>query len=102
MCTWYNKLVLILINASQVSLPTTCSRENSKVIPGWNELVKPKLDSSLLWHNIWVDNGRPCNGLVVNIIRRITAQYYHEIKYAHKDFINIRNKRMVEAITTNN
>ena len=102
LCAWYIKLVNMLLNASKVSLPTAGSKENTKVIPGWNELVKPKLDSSLFWHKIWVDSGRPRNGLVADIMRRTRAQYHHAVKYAHKNINEIRNKRMAEAISTNN
>ena len=102
LCTWYNILILILLNASKVSLPITTSKENSKVIPGWNELVKPKLDSSLLWHKIWVDSGLPRDGLIADIMRRTRAQYHYAIKHCHKNYNDIRNKRMAEVISSNN
>ena len=92
LCAWYIKLVNILLNASKVSLPTAGSKENTKVIPGWNELVKPKLDSSLFWHKIWVDSGRPRNGLVADIMRRTRAQYHHAVKYAYKNINEVRNR----------
>ena len=37
---------------------------SSKVIPGWNEHVQAQQDTSLFWHDIWVQCGRPHNGEV--------------------------------------
>ena len=102
LCSWYNELVKVLLTASQISLPTTSNTEKRKVIPGWNELVKPKLENSLYWHNEWVNLNRPSHGLVADNMRRSRAQYHYAIRYAHRDYNNIRNKRMAEAVSNNN
>ena len=102
LCSWYNYLVNILLTASKESLPTTSFRENIKIIPGWNEIVKPKLEASLFWHNEWVNINRPRQGLVADNMRRARAQYHYAIRQVHRDNNDIRNKRMAEAISTNN
>ena len=40
------------------------------MIPGWNERVQAQHDTSLFWHDIWVQCGRPHNGEVADIMRR--------------------------------
>ena len=80
----------------------TENKQKPKTIPGWNEYVKPKLEASLFWHNIWKDCGRPRQGNVADIMRRTRAQYHHSIKYARKEYKIIRNVRMAEANSCNN
>ena len=57
--SWYNEIVRILLDSSAASLPMTGNKQNPKTVPGWNEFVKPKLETSLFWHNIWKDCDRP-------------------------------------------
>ena len=56
--------------------------------------MKPKLETSLFWHKYWKDCGRPRQGDVADMMRRTRAQYHHAIKYAQKEYNNIRNARM--------
>ena len=98
---WYNEVVKIILDASKTSLPMTGNKQKPKTVPGWNEYVKPKLETSLFWHNIWKDCGRPRQGHVAEIMRRTRAQYHHSIKYAQKEHNNIRNTKMAEAISCN-
>ena len=70
-------------------------------MPGWNEYVKPKLKTLIIWHNHWKECGCPRNGEVADMMRRTRAQYHHAIKYVHRDCDNIRNEKMVEAIAGN-
>jgi hypothetical protein len=47
----------------------------SKRVPGWNERVEHKRQISLFWHGLWVDCGRPRNGVVADCMRRTRANY---------------------------
>ena len=67
---WFNKIAKIILDSSNTSLPMTGNKQKPKTIPGWNEYVKPKLEASLFWHNIWKDCGRPRHGNVADIMRR--------------------------------
>ena len=98
---WYNRIVKILLDTSETSLPMTGNKQKPKTLPGWNEHVKPKLETSLFWHNIWKDCGRPRQGEVASIMRRTRAQYHRSVKHAQKEYHNIRNTRMAEAISCN-
>ena len=99
--SWYNEVVKILKDAADRTLPMTGNKDKPKTVPGWNEYVKPKLETSLFWHNIWKDCGRPREGNVADIMRRTRAQYHHAVKYAQRECNNIRNKKMAEAISRN-
>ena len=98
---WFTEVIKILLDASEISLPMTGNKHKPKTIPGWNEYVKPKLETSLFWHNIWIECGRPRQGNVADIMRRTRAQYHHAVKYARKEYNNTRNTRMAEAISRN-
>ena len=51
----YNNIVHWCIFASNTTLPMTSDRlhTDNKLIPGWNEHVQRRHDTSLLWHDIW-------------------------------------------------
>ena len=99
--SWFDEIVKIILDSSATSLPMTGNKQNPKTVPGWNEFVKPKLETSLFWHNIWKDCGRPRQGSVADVMRRTRAQYHHAVKYAQKEINNIRNARLAEAISRN-
>ena len=64
----YNYVVNSCIVASDMCLPKTgVTKGSSKVIPGWNEHVQTQQDTSLFWHDIWVQCGRPHNGEVADM-----------------------------------
>jgi hypothetical protein len=54
------------------------------VVPGWNEFVAPIRDKSILWQDIWVECGRPHDGVVASIMRRTEASYHYAVRYAKK------------------
>merc|ERR1739842_294014 len=73
-----------------------------KVVPGWNENVRPFFEKSLFWHDIWVQNGKPRGGEVANIMRLTRARYHYAIRNSIKSNIKIRNDKMAEAVSLNN
>ena len=99
----YDSIIEICDDASNKYLPKTGDRQTNKnSIPGWNEKVKPYLDKSLFWHEIWVQCGKPNQGEVARIRRMTRARYHLAIKSALKSHIQIRNEKMGEAISSNN
>ena len=99
----YNSIINILNEASNKFLPKTGDNSTSKnIIPGWNERVKPYLDKSLFWHEIWVQCGRKPQGEVALIRRTTRARYHLAIKSALRNQTQIRNEKMGEAISSNN
>ena len=99
----YNTVVNSCIVASDMCLPKTgAKKRSSKVIPGWNEHVQARHDTSLFWHDIWVQCGRPHNGEVADIMRRTRSRYHYAVKYVIKEETRIKSNRMAETINEGN
>ena len=71
-------------------------------MPGWNDHIKPLFEDSLLCHDIWVQNGKPRNGLIAQNMRITRARYHYAILNAIKDESRVRNDKMAEAISQKN
>ncbi len=64
---WCEALGVCCIEAGEICLPK-CRRKCVNK-PGWVEEVKSYKDASLLWHNIWVDDGEPEQGEVYDVVK---------------------------------
>ena len=96
-------LLIVALVASDMCLPKTgVTKGSSKVIPGWNEHVQPQQDTSLFWHSIWVQCGRPHNGEIADITRRTRSRYHYTVRYIIKEETGIKSNRMAEAISKGN
>jgi hypothetical protein len=51
-------------------------------IPGWFEHIQPYKNTATFWHNIWMDMGRPHDGMVAQIRRTTLAKYHQAIRTA--------------------
>ena len=81
---------------------TYIKQKTEKIIPGWNEHVKEHAEISKMWHEIWVQNGRPRVGYLANIRRKTRLKYHYAIRYIVKKETLLRNNKMAEAISDNN
>ena len=54
-----------------------------------------------MWHEIWVQNGRPRDGFIARIRRKTRLQYHYAIRYVVKENTRIQNSKMAEAISEN-
>ena len=52
------------LRAADMCIPKTSSRGSSGVVPGWTAEVEPVRQDSIFWHNMWVQCGRPRNGIL--------------------------------------
>ena len=46
----------------------------NNIVVGWNEYVSDHRKNALFWHEYWLDQGRPSEGLVSLIRRRTRAK----------------------------
>ena len=62
-------------------------------VPGWNEYVREKRESSMFWHERWKEQGRPRVGWLADMRRRTRSQYHLAVKAVkkNKDII-VKNK----------
>ena len=88
--------------ASGKTLPHTSQKKDVKIIPGWNEHVKEHAERASMWHNIWVNSGRPTHGYLANIRRKTRLKYHYTLRRVVKDNKIMRNEKMGEAISQNN
>jgi len=100
----YSQAIIQACLASSAStIPYTADRSNNandcnSTLPGWNEHVLPCRDKAIMWHNIWVDCGRPHDGIVADIMRRTRAVYHYAIRYVKRNRSDIIKQRFADAI----
>jgi len=70
-------------------------------MPGWNEYVAPLREKSILWHDIWVECGRPHDGIVASIMRRTRASYHYAVRCIKNNKLDIIKERFASAILDN-
>ena len=70
------------VSSAASTIPSTRPRGSCGNIPGWSAFVALLRDKSILWHNhnIWIDHGRPWDGVVANIMRTTRAKYHAAIR----------------------
>ena len=99
----YKSIIEICCRASDKWLPTSSSNvKKDKTLPGWNDHIKPLFEDSLLCHDIWVQNGKPREGLIAQNMRITRARYHYAIRNAINDENRVRNDKMAEAISQKN
>jgi len=54
--------------------------EKKKALAGWNEEVEPVRNEAMFWHGIWLDKGKPHQGIIADIRRRTRAKYKHAVR----------------------
>ena len=86
------------VTAAENAIPFSSPPALGGRIPGWNERAKPLREKSILWHNIWIECGRPRNGEVANVMRRTRAAYHNEIRKIRKDKENIVKQRVADSM----
>jgi Reverse transcriptase (RNA-dependent DNA polymerase) len=97
-----NALTDALLTAAASTIPHTSLKSNNRTIPGWTDIVQPRRDESLFWHGIWLDCGRPREGVVASIMRRTRAAYHYSIRHVNKEEYKIRKERIASNLLSNN
>jgi len=90
------------LSAADSTLPHTSRCGSEGRIPGWTEVVAPARDKSIMWHRIWVDCGRPRNGIVADIMRKTRTAYHYAIRKARRNADDIVNERFAEGLLGDN
>lgn len=73
-----------------------------KRLAGWSDHVKPFKERSIFWHDIWIDNGKPREGIVANLMRKARADYRKAVKYIKRNQDILSADRMANALIQNN
>ena len=64
--------------------------------------MKEHAENAKLWHDVWIQSGKPRHGDIANMKRKTRLKYHYAIRYVMKENIRIRNNKMGEAISNNN
>ena len=98
--TMCDTIISTILNAADVSIPLASKTSKRKhVIPGWNEMVRPLRESSLFWHQIWKDCGRPQSGALYEIRRQTRARYQLAVRECKRLADNTSADKLAVAIT---
>ena len=65
-------------------------------------MIQQHRDCSLFWHSIWVENGKPRNGIIAQIMRQTQAKYYYFVRWVTSNQAKLRRSRMAEDVTSGN
>ena len=89
--TLWGTLIEYCIIASRETVPL--ARPNVKKIAGWSENVKDSRNTSLFWHWVWLEAGKPMTGYVYFIMKRTRHRYHYAVRCAkRKCTVTIRTK----------
>ena len=98
----HKNIIKICKEASTKCFPHTSLNDSKKVVPGWNEHVREHAENAKMWHDVWVQSGKPRQGDIANMKRKSRLKYHYAIRHVTKENIRIRNFKMAEAISNNN
>lgn len=96
-----SQIIQACLESATSVMPSTSCFNKCKTIPGWNEHVSTAREKSILWHNIWLECGKPRDGLVANIMRRTRAAYHYAVRYVKQNNSDIVRQRFASAIIEN-
>ena len=95
---FHDNIVSSLVKACKDSIPTSKFKSKSKVIPGWNDNVEHYFRVALFWHKLWVEKGRPDEGIFANIRRETRAEYHKARKLVIKNKGIIQSEKLAESL----
>lgn len=101
--SYSSQIIHACLESATETIPSTSQSDGKKTraLPGWNEYVSPARDKSLLWHNIWLECGRPRHGVITDIMRRTRAAYHYAIRFIKRNNSDIIKQRFASAIVEN-
>ena len=95
---WCEKLIDCCLKADDV-LPHIRKQKRNR--PYWREEVKPYKDESIWWHNLWVQGGKPSEGIIYDNMREAKRQLAYANRRNKRRGAIARKEKMAEAIVKN-
>ena len=77
-------------------LPQTSGR-NKKLIPGWNDEVKPFREEAMFWHSLWISAGKSINNTLHNIMKKTRNVYHYQIRKCRKAVEALKRDKLLNA-----
>ena len=85
-----------------IALKNVKNKKKSKIIPGWNDLVKPYKEDAIFWHAIWSSAGKPINNTLHNIMKRTRNIYHYHIRKCRRSADMVRKNKLMDACLNGN
>ena len=95
---WCGHLIDCCLN-SDVCLPRVKLKPQNR--PRWREDVQPYKTECIWWHNLWVQQDHPKQGLVYDRMREAKRQYLYANRRNKRKEDQLREERMAEDICNN-
>lgn len=92
-----DQILQICFKAGEKHLPHT--KNKAKCLPHWTRDVKPLRDDLLFWGKIWRECGKPNQGTLYDVYKKIKLKYHYKIREIKKNVQARRRERMAEAIS---
>ena len=93
------ELINVCISAGKRAFPM--SKAGNKSIPDWDDIAKPERDGSLFWHWLWIECGRPRNGVIADVMRSTRAKYHYTVRKLKKEAEKRTRVKLAESICSN-
>ena len=73
-----------------------------KIVPGWNDEVKPFQEDAMFWHAIWESAGKPLNNQLHHIMKRTRNIYHYQIRKCKRTAEMIKKNKLLDACVNGN
>ena len=91
---FYEDIVNSCLSAGLLSIPQKGISSKRKTVPGWKDYVEPYRKRSLMWHDIWKENGRPQSGFLQFIRNKTRTEYQYCFRYVEKNSDSILTEKL--------
>lgn len=92
----FEKIKFMLLNSTQMYKFSV--KKRYKIVPGWNDFVKPYYDDARKKFLIWLENGKPLNGFLIDEMKLSRSKFKLALKKCKEDEDNIRRKKLTEKL----
>ena len=69
----------------------------TKVIPGWNDVVRPFHDNATFWSAVWKSAGKPLNNALHNIMKKTRNVYHYAIRKCKRASDYIKKEKLLNS-----
>ena len=91
------ELVRLCVDSGEKSLPMCTPKKKLK--PYWTDVIQPHKECSLFWHALWVNAGKPREGVLSQVMRQTRAKYHYFVRWAAVNQDYLCRSRMADSIS---
>ena len=79
----YEKIKIMLLKSTQNY--KFAVKKEYKIVPGWNDYVKPFYDAARKGFIRWLENDRPANGVLIDEMKASRSRFKNALKKCRED-----------------